>query len=116
MKAIVRTRYGSPDVLQLKEIATPTPADEEVLIKVYAASVNPLDKYLMRGGPFFLRLMLGRLTPKHEVLGCDIAGRVESGRQPRKAVSAGRRGVRRKRQTVRVGLPSMRVPLKIHWR
>jgi len=77
MKAIVRTRYGSPDVLQLKEIATPTPADEEVLIKLYAASVNPLDKYLMRGGPFFLRLMLGRLTPKHEVLGCDIAGRVE---------------------------------------
>ncbi|MGO9896102.1 MAG: NAD(P)-dependent alcohol dehydrogenase [Bryobacteraceae bacterium] len=78
MKAIVTTQYGPPDVLQFKEIATPTPADDEVLIKVYAASVNPLDLYGMRGGPWLVRLMTGRLKPKHKVLGCDIAGRVEA--------------------------------------
>ena len=78
MKSIVTTQYGPPDVLQFKEIATPTPADDEVLIKVYAASVNPLDLYGMRGGPWLVRLMTGRLKPKHKVLGCDIAGRVEA--------------------------------------
>ena len=76
MKAIVYTQYGPPDVLQLKEIATPTPADDEVLIKLYAASVNPLDQHLMRGD---VRLMGGGLLkPKHKGLGADIAGRVEA--------------------------------------
>ncbi len=76
MKAIVYTRYGPPDVLQFKEIAKPTPTDDEVLIKVYAASVNILDLGVMRG---YTRLVSGGLLkPKHTVLGSDFAGRVEA--------------------------------------
>ncbi|MCU1259635.1 MAG: alcohol dehydrogenase [Bryobacterales bacterium] len=78
MKAIVSTQYGPPDVLQFKEIATPTPADDEVLIKVFAASVNPLDSYSMRGPLFFLPIIGRLLKPKHKVIGSDIAGRVEA--------------------------------------
>ena len=78
MKAIVYTQYGPPDVLQFKDVARPTPADDEVLIELYAASVNPVDWHLMRGKPLPLRLTTGLRTPKHEVLGCDIAGRVEA--------------------------------------
>jgi NADPH:quinone reductase-like Zn-dependent oxidoreductase len=79
MKAIVCTRYGPPDVLQLQDVAKPTPADNEVLIKLYAASVNPVDLHLMRGKPFFLSLMSGGLrTPKRKIPGHDIAGRVEA--------------------------------------
>ena len=76
MKAIVRTRYGSPDVLQFSEVATPTPGDNEVMIKLCAASVNPLDLFLMKGAPWN-RVIPGLHAPKHEVLGCDIAGQVE---------------------------------------
>jgi NADPH:quinone reductase-like Zn-dependent oxidoreductase len=79
MKAIVCTQYGPPDVLQLTEIAKPAPADNEVLIKLHAASVNPVDLHLMRGKPFFLRLISGGLlAPKRKVPGHDIAGRVEA--------------------------------------
>ena len=78
MKAIVRPQYGSPDGLQLGEIAVPTPADNQVLIKVYAASVNPLDSFSVRG-PLFSLPIIGRLLkPKHPVIGCDVAGRVEA--------------------------------------
>jgi NADPH:quinone reductase-like Zn-dependent oxidoreductase len=78
MKAMVYIQYGPKDVFQLEEMATPTPADNEVLIKVYAASVNPLDWKTMRV-PFIVRLIsLGLLTSKRKVLGCDIAGRVEA--------------------------------------
>lgn len=78
MKAIVCTRYGPPDVLQFKDVAMPAPGDDEVLIKTYAASVNPLDSGIMRG-PLIARLMSGGLlTPKHKILGADIAGRVEA--------------------------------------
>jgi NADPH:quinone reductase-like Zn-dependent oxidoreductase len=82
MKAIVYTQSGSQDVFQLKEIATPAPADDEVLIKICAASANPLDWKTMRV-PSFLRLIsAGRLTKRDKVLGCDLAGRVEAvGRQ-----------------------------------
>jgi NADPH:quinone reductase-like Zn-dependent oxidoreductase len=82
MKAIVYTQYGPPEVLQFTEIATPTPADDEVLIKICAAAVNPLDSGIMQG-PWIARLMSGGLlTPKHKILGADIAGRVEAvGRQ-----------------------------------
>jgi NADPH:quinone reductase-like Zn-dependent oxidoreductase len=79
MKAIVCTKYGPPDLLQFKELAKPTPADHEALIKLYAASVNPADLHLMRGKPFFLRLVSGGLrAPKCKVPGHDIAGRVEA--------------------------------------
>ncbi len=78
MKAIVITKYGSPDVLQFKEIEKPTAKDSEVLVKVLAASVNPLDWHSMRGAPFFVRLSEGLRKPKSSRLGADIAGRVEA--------------------------------------
>ena len=78
MKAIVCTKYGSPDVLQLKEVAKPIPEDNEVLVEVHAASVNDWDWGLLRGKPFLNRLLFGLLKPKIKILGCDIAGRVEA--------------------------------------
>ena len=77
MKAIVFTKYGPPDVLQLKEVEKPTPKDDEVLVKVHAASVNSYDWELLRG-TFFSRLFFGLLKPKIKILGVDIAGRVEA--------------------------------------
>jgi NADPH:quinone reductase-like Zn-dependent oxidoreductase len=78
MKAIVYTKYGPPDVLELKEVEKPTPKDNEVLIKVYAASVNAADWHLLRANPFLLRLYSGLLKPKNKILGADIAGQVEA--------------------------------------
>jgi NADPH:quinone reductase-like Zn-dependent oxidoreductase len=79
MKAIISTQYGPPDLLQFREISTPTPADNELLIKLCAASVNPVDLHLLRGKPFFLRLLSGGLlAPKRKIPGHDIAGRVEA--------------------------------------
>jgi NADPH:quinone reductase-like Zn-dependent oxidoreductase len=78
MKAIVCTKYGSPDVLQLKEVAKPIPEDNEVLVEVHAASVNDWDWGLLRGKPFVNRLLFGLRKPKVKILGCDIAGRVEA--------------------------------------
>ena len=64
MKAIVYTHYGSPDVLQLTEVAKPTPQDNEVLVHVHAASVNAAELHLLRGKPFLMRLMgLGFSNP-----------------------------------------------------
>jgi NADPH:quinone reductase-like Zn-dependent oxidoreductase len=77
MKAIVRTQYGPPDVLQFTEVEKPTPKDNEVLIRLCAASVNPLDLFLLRGAPL-IRSIPGLRTPKCKVIGCDIAGRVEA--------------------------------------
>ena len=77
MKAIVLTKYGSPDVLQLQEVTKPTPKDDEVLIKVHAASVNDWDWGLTRGKPFMIRLLCGLLKPKYKIPGVDIAGQVE---------------------------------------
>jgi len=79
MKAIVQERYGPPDVLQLKEVAEPTPKEDEVLVGVQAASVNYSDWVYVRGKPFAARLMgSGLLKPKTMMLGADIAGRVEA--------------------------------------
>jgi len=79
MKAVVNTHYGSPDVLQLKEVARPTPKDNEVLVQVHAASVNAAELHLLRGKPFLMRLMgFGFLIPKHTILGAAMAGRVEA--------------------------------------
>ncbi len=76
MKAIIRTKYGSPDVLQLKEVEKTIPMDNEVLVKVYAASVNVDDLEHLRG-TIAVRL-IGPLRPKYKILGSDIAGRVEA--------------------------------------
>src|SRR6266568_1041285 len=79
MRAIVYHNYGSPDVLKLEEVEKPTPKDDEVLIKVHAASANAADWHLLRGKPFLVRLMgYGLLKPKNTILGSDIAGRVEA--------------------------------------
>jgi NADPH:quinone reductase-like Zn-dependent oxidoreductase len=79
MKAIVYTKYGSPDVLQLKEIEKPTPQDNQVLVKVQAASLNAYDWHMMRAKPFLVRFMGGGLLkPKNTILGADMAGRVEA--------------------------------------
>jgi NADPH:quinone reductase-like Zn-dependent oxidoreductase len=77
MKAIVRTQYGPPDVLQFTEVEKPTPKDTEVLIKLHAASVNPLDLFTMRGAPL-IRMIPGLRTPKDKRIGVDVAGQVEA--------------------------------------
>jgi NADPH:quinone reductase-like Zn-dependent oxidoreductase len=78
MKAIVFHEYGSADVLRCEEIEKPTPGDDGVLIKVRAASVNPLDWHLMRGVPWVVRVQSGLRQPKNTRLGVDLAGHVES--------------------------------------
>lgn len=78
MKAIIYTEYGPPEVLKLQEVDKPTPKDGEVLVKVHAASVNYIDWQLLKGESFFLRLLNGLTKPKQEILGDDIAGRVEA--------------------------------------
>ena len=78
MKAIICTKYGPPDVLQLKEVQKPVPGDDEVLVKIHAAAANPLDWRFMRPAPFFLRFISGLLKPKNKILGADIAGQVEA--------------------------------------
>ena len=79
MKAIVCTKYGPPDVLQLKEVEKPAPRDHEVLVKVHAVSVAAGDLHLLRAKPFLMRLMgYGLLKPKNTILGAAIAGRIEA--------------------------------------
>jgi NADPH:quinone reductase-like Zn-dependent oxidoreductase len=79
MKAIVYTKYGSPDVLQLKEIEKPAPTDDDVLVEVKAASVNAYDWHFLSADIFLIRLMGGGLLkPKNTRLGADMAGRVEA--------------------------------------
>src|SRR2546422_1644800 len=77
MKAIVYRNYGSPDVLRLEEIEKPTAGDDEILIKVRAAAVNPLD-LLFRGTSYMVRIMTGLRKPKDTRLGVDVAGQVEA--------------------------------------
>ena len=78
MKAIVYHNYGSPDVLKLEEVQKPVPRDNEVLVKVLAASAAAGDWHLLRAKPFLVRFMSGLLTPKYKILGSDVAGRVEA--------------------------------------
>ena len=79
MKAIVCTKYGSPDVLQFKEVEKPTPRDDEVLVKIHAASVNAYDWHLLTADIFLVRLMGGGLLrPAKGIPGADIAGRIEA--------------------------------------
>ena len=78
MKAIVYRKYGPPDVLELQEVDKPVVKDDEVLVRVCAASVNPLDWHYMRGKPYLVRAQAGLLRPKRNTLGVDVAGMVEA--------------------------------------
>lgn len=80
MKAIVFTRYGSPDVLELREVETPTPTDDEVLVRVHAASLNDWDYGALLGADFVNRILFGLSKPRRDkqILGSDVAGRVEA--------------------------------------
>jgi len=78
LKAVVQDKYGSPDVLELRDIDKPVAKDDEVLIRVQAASVNAADWHFMRGMPYIARLALGLRKPKTKVRGGDVAGQVEA--------------------------------------
>jgi NADPH:quinone reductase-like Zn-dependent oxidoreductase len=78
MKAVVSRCYGPPDVLALEDIEKPVPADNELLVKVHAASVNPLDWHYMRGEPYLMRMSAGFGAPKNPRTGVDFAGTVEA--------------------------------------
>ena len=77
MKAIVCAQYGPPEVLQFTDVAKPAPTDNEVLVKIHAAAINPLDRFFMRGAPL-IRLIPGMRKPRDTRLGVDLAGQVEA--------------------------------------
>jgi NADPH:quinone reductase-like Zn-dependent oxidoreductase len=78
MKAVLFERYGTPDVLETRDVPTPTPKANEVLVRVHAASINDWDYGLLLGTSLLGRMMSGLLRPKVQILGCDFAGRVEA--------------------------------------
>jgi NADPH:quinone reductase-like Zn-dependent oxidoreductase len=78
MKGLVARCYGAPDVLTVEQVAKPTPADDQLLVKVHAASLNPVDWHYMRGSPYLMRLSSGLGTPKDGRVGVDFAGTVEA--------------------------------------
>jgi NADPH:quinone reductase-like Zn-dependent oxidoreductase len=78
MRAVVHEKYGSPDVLELKEVQKPVPDDDQVLIKVRAASLNASNLFLLKGDPFLVRFAFGLRKPKFIIAGSDIAGTVEA--------------------------------------
>lgn len=78
MKAAVRSKYGPPDVLSICEIYKPTPKDDELLIRLYAASANRSDLHVLTGRPFLMRLFTGLFKPNLTITGSDFAGQVEA--------------------------------------
>jgi NADPH:quinone reductase-like Zn-dependent oxidoreductase len=107
MKAVVHCDYGAAEVLRLEDVETPTPGDDELLVRVRAAAVNPLDWHYMRGKPYVMRLGSGLRRPKDTRLGVDFAGTVEAvgrnvtGFKPGDAVFGGRSGALAQFVTVR---------------
>ena len=92
MKAIVHTKYGPPDELQLKEVDKPVPGDNEVLIKVHATTVTTSDcnvrnfTFVPKSFMFFARMMLGFKKPKINILGIDLSGEIEASRKRCKTI------------------------------
>ncbi|UCC54157.1 MAG: NAD(P)-dependent alcohol dehydrogenase, partial [Anaerolineaceae bacterium] len=78
MKAMVYQEYGPPEVLELKEIEKPTPNDDEVLVRVHASTITPIDWHFLTGTPFVARILAGLFKPRSNVLGADVSGRVEA--------------------------------------
>lgn len=78
MKAIVYSKFGSTDNFKLKEVEKPNPKDNEVLIKIHAASINSWDWDMVRGRPLLYRLLFGIFKPKFPIIGCDVAGKIEA--------------------------------------
>lgn len=78
MKAVVFERYGTPEVLEVRDLPTPKPKSHEVLVRVHAASINDWDWMMLSGRPLIYRIASGLFRPKIQILGCDIAGRVET--------------------------------------
>lgn len=78
MKAVIYHRYGPPDVLTVEDVERPAPKDDQVLLRVHAASVNAADRALLRGKPFMIRLAMGLSKPRNPILGFDVAGRIEA--------------------------------------
>ncbi len=94
MRAVVHTRYGPPDVLRLTRVPVPTAGDNQVLIRVHAATVNRTDCGFRQAKPWFVRFFSGLRRPKQQILGSEVAGIVE-------AVGSGGHRFRRRRQGVR---------------
>src|ERR687892_2356352 len=89
MKAITQKSYGAPqEVLALDDIAGPVVGEDDVLVRVQAASVNPADWHIIRGDPYLARLSFGLRGPKEPVPGCDLAGRGEGGCRARSPLPA----------------------------
>jgi NADPH:quinone reductase-like Zn-dependent oxidoreductase len=78
MKAMVSARYGSPDIVQLREVPKPTPGDDEVLVKIHATTVNRTDCGFLRGKPLFVRFVSGLSRPRRTILGNEFAGEIEA--------------------------------------
>ena len=78
MKALVFKKYGSPEVLQLREITKPTPEENEVLVRIHATAVNDYDWSMIRGKPYLYRLLFGLLKPKHQIPGMELSGTIEA--------------------------------------
>ena len=78
MKAVIYEKYGSPEVLELREIDRPSVADDEVLVKNHAASIQQTDIRFRTGTPFMARVLGGLFKPKNQILGCDYSGTVEA--------------------------------------
>src|SRR5688572_25373042 len=89
MKAALRSKYGSPNVLSIKEVEIPTPKDNEILIRVYATTVNRTDYHIITGMPFFMRFLTGLFKPHIAITGTDFAGQIEATGKNVKSFKAG---------------------------
>ena len=78
MKAVYYTEYGGPEVLEIRDIPKPTPGEDEILVKVHAASIHQTDIRFRTGTPFLARVLAGLLKPKNPILGSDYSGEVEA--------------------------------------